>query len=304
MNATLQGNLAGIFALLMWSAMIGLIRSITDAFGVAAGTALIYSAGALALFLKNGIPKVRGMPRTYVFGVGALFLCYEMVFSRAIALAGSPRQTLEVGMLNYLWPCLTVIFSIWIRKTRLRRLVWPGTALAAAGLCWCVAANNGLDLDGFLHNFRTTPLPYILGMTAAVTWALYNNFSALCSKGENAVAAFFAAIAVVLWAVFFIQGNVLQFPGWKALGQLALAGVIVGFSYSLWETGIHNGNFLFLAVCSYFTPAASMLFTSLWLNVLPPAGFWGGVGLVIAGSLLCWLAGVKKHGLPRGAVRR
>lgn len=298
MHSFLRGNIAGICALVMWSSMIGLIRSITDAFGVAAGTALIYSAGAAALLLKNGLPKTGNMPKSYLYGVGALFIGYELFFSRGIALAQSPGQTLEVGMLNYLWPCLTVVFSIWIRKAKLRWPVWPGTALAIAGLYLCVAANGGVDLAGLIRNLQQTPIPYLLGTLAAITWALYNNFSAQTSRGCNAVPVFFTALALLLWIIFFIQGHTLHFPGYAPLVQLILAGVIVGFSYSLWENGIHNGNFLLLAVCSYFTPAASMLCTSLWLKVMPPPQFWGGVALVIAGSLLCWAASIAKKQKP------
>lgn len=299
MNAVIRGNLSGISALIMWSVMIGLIRSVTDSFGVEAGTALIYSIGAIALFLKNGIPPVKKIPKAYLFGVGPLLVIYELALSQGIGMAESARQTLEVGMLNYLWPCLTVVFSIWINKTKLRRLVWPGTALSLVGLYWCVAANGNLDLAGFVENLRKTPLPYFLGAVAAVSWALYCNLSVLKSRGFNAVPIFFATIAVILWLGFFIRGNTLHFPGYKPLLELLVIGAIVGFSYSMWENGIHHGNFFLLAVCSYFTPAASMLFTALWLNAMPPFSFWGGVGMVIGGSLLCWLSSIgKKHPLP------
>ena len=298
MNSTVRGNLAGIGALILWSTMVGLIRSVTDAFGVAAGTALIYSVGAALLFIRNGMPEVRKMPRIYLFGVGSLFVLYEIALSQGVGMAENARQTLEVGMLNYLWPCLTVVFSIWINKMKLRWLVWPGTALAAAGLYWCFAANSGLDFSGLSHNVRASPLPYVFGMTAAVTWALYCNFSVRYSRGHNAVPVFFAGVALVLWMAFFLRGEELRFPGFGPLCQLLVIGVIVGFSYSLWEHALHNGNFIILAVCSYFTPAASMLFAALWLNAVPPLGYWGGVGMVIAGSLLCWRSSVNRNRTP------
>lgn len=294
MNAVAYGNLLGIGALLMWSSMVGLIRSITEAFGVMAGTALIYSVGAAVTFLKNGVPEAGRMPKVYLFGVGSLFVAYEIIYSRALGLAGSAAQTLEVGMLNYLWPCMTVIFSIRINKTRLRWWVWPGTIISVAGLYWCVAANGGLELSGFIANLRANPLPYVLGLTAGVSWGLYSNLSFRFSGGFNAIPIFFAAIAAILWAGFFLRGGQLHFPGYWPCCQVLIIGAVMGLSYSMWENGIHQGNFILLAVCSYFTPAFSMLFAALWLNILPPAAFWGGVGLVIGGSLICWLAQVKK----------
>lgn len=294
MNSVLRGNLVGLGALLMWSTMLGLIRATTEAFGVAAGTALIYSVGATAIFLKSGLAKLRLMPKIYVYGVGAVFVAYEIIFSQAVGMAESASQALEIGMLNNLWPSLTVVFSIWINKTKLRWWVWPGTLLSLAGLYWCVSSNSGLELAGFIHNLRANPVPYLLGTVGGATWALYSNLSFRYSEGFNAIPLFFAVIAAVLWLGFFLRGGELHFPGWWAVAQLLLVGAVMGFSYSMWESGIHQGNFILLAVCSYFNPAASMLFASLWLKVMPGLGYWAGVGLVTAGSLLCWLASLKR----------
>ena len=297
MTTVARGNLMGITALIMWSTMIGLIRSITETFGVAEGTALIYSVGAIAIFLKNGPPPVRKMPRVYLFGVGFIFVAYEIIFSQAVGRAESAAQTLEIGMLNYLWPSMTVVFSIWINKTRLRWWVWPGTALSVVGLYLCVAANGNVNLAGFISNILGNPLPYALGIIAGVTWGIYSNLSFRYSAGYNGIPVFFAAIAVILWLSFFAHGGRFDvFSGgyaWTAYAELAVIGAIMGISYSLWESGIHAGNFVLLAVCSYFNPAMSMLFASLWLNTIPPTGFWTGVVLVVAGSLICWQASIK-----------
>jgi len=295
MNSVVRGNLAGISALIMWSTTVGLIRSITDVFGAAAGTALIYSLGAIALLLKSGVPKVKAMPKIYLFGCGLLFVIYEIVFSQAISLAKDSQQSLEVGMLNYLWPCLTVVLSIWINKTKMYWWVWPGTALSIVGLYWCVASNGNMSLAGFLNNVYETPVPYILGLFAGIGWALYSNLSLRYSEGFNAIPLFFVFVGIMLWVNFFLQGGEIHFPGYKYVAQLLFLGAMFGFSYSMWEIGIHEGNFIFLAICSYFTPATSMLFASLWLNIIPPINFWSGVGLVIAGSLICWLASVKRN---------
>lgn len=272
----------------MWSTLIGLIRSVTEAFGVEAGTALIYTVGAAATVLRYGIPKISAMSRSYLFGAGSLFVVYEIVFSLAIGLSESARQTLEVGMLNYLWPCLVVLFSMWINKLRLNWMVWPGTAISIIGLYGCVAANSGLDFVELLGNVFRTPLPYLLGLTAAVTWGLYCNVSARYAKGQNGIPLFFTVIALILWVKFFIQGGEIQFPGYVPLLELLVLGAILGFSYTMWEAGLQRGNLLFLAVCSFFTPATSILFLAWWLDAMPPIGFWYGVAMVIAGSLLCW----------------
>jgi drug/metabolite transporter (DMT)-like permease len=56
----------------------------------------------------------------------------------------------------------------------------------------------------------------------------------------------------------------------------------------LWNVGILKGNLTLLATASYFTPVFSALLASAWLQVQPGWGFWQGVVLVTAGSLVCW----------------
>lgn len=293
MNSTVYGNFAGISALVLWSVLIGLIRSVTEAFGVQAATPLIYTIGAAATFIKSGVPDIRRIPRKYLFGAGIFFVVYEVVFSQSIGMAQNAEQTMEIGMLNYLWPCLTVVLSIWINKVKLNWLLWPGLCVTLAGLFICVSAVGGLSLHSLAGNIVHRPIPYILGFAAAVLWALYSNMSIRYSKGFNAIGIYFAVIAAILWCRFLISGGELHYPGFRPACELVLIGMIIGFSYVLWENGIHRGNFMFLAVCSYFSPAASMFFAAVWLHTLPPAVYWAGVALVVCGSLLCWASGHK-----------
>ena len=79
--------------------------------------------------------------------------------------------------------------------------------------------------------------------------------------------------ANLLWGNFLLQGGKLVFFGLRAGIELACMGAIFAAPYSMWETGMHQGNCMLLAVFSYFTPAASMLFASFWLGPLSPAGF-------------------------------
>lgn len=287
---TFKGNLYGIAALMMWSTMTALMRSVAEAFGVATGAALIYTIAAAALHAKERRINVRGIPRAYILGGGFFFALNAITYSMGIGMAVDHRQTLEVGMLNYLWPCLIVVLSIWINNQKLRWMVWPGTVLSLAGIFQCLTSGSDVTLSGFWASILVTPLPYAFGLTAAFSWGLYCNLSARFSKGHNSVPLFFLAAAVALWANFFASNESLHFPGLWPLCELAFIGVIFGVSYSMWETGIHNGNMVLLAVLSYFTPAASMLFLCLWFKTLPPSGFWIGVALVVGGSLLCWLS--------------
>lgn len=289
-----KANLYGFSAILMWSTLIALVRSVSVAFGVAGGTALIFTAGAIVLFLRQGIPRVKSMHPIYVWGCGSAFVLYELLMSQSIGLAKSSQQTLEVGMLNYLWPCAIVVISFWLNKEKLRWWVWLGIAMSLTGIFLCLTSNSDVDLGGLISNIKDSPLPYGMAFTAAILWGFYCNLSRRYGEGENAVPIFFLVIALALWARFFITGSILILPDWKAWAELAYIGVLFAISYSFWETGIQKGNMLLLAFLSYFTPVFSMLFICLWLKVVPATGFWIGVASVVAGSLVCWTASRNK----------
>ena len=79
------------------------------------------------------------------------------------------------------------------------------------------------------------------------------------------------------------------YPWYFALGAVA-----IGTPYAAWTYGAANGNITLLAIGSYFTPVLSCLFASWWLDASLSAGFWQGVALVVAGSLLCWSSTIKR----------
>ncbi|MDL2283562.1 aromatic amino acid DMT transporter YddG [Oxalobacter sp. OttesenSCG-928-P03] len=292
---TTRANLYGVAAILMWSTLIALVRSVSQAFGVAGGTALIFTAGSIVLVLRQGFPKIRSMHPLYVWGCGAAFVLYEILMSQSIGLATSSSQTLEVGMINYLWPCAIVVISIWINKERMRWWVWLGILCSLAGIYLCITSNSDVDLAGFARNIMATPLPYGMAFVAAILWGFYCNLSRRYGEGQNAVPFFFIVIASTLWVRFFITGSTITWPGWTAWAELVYIGVVFAVSYACWETGIQKGNMLLLAVISYFTPVFSMLFMCMWLKTMPGTGFWIGVALVVAGSLVCWTA-TRKSG--------
>ena len=292
MNTT-KANMYGVAAILMWSTLIAIVRSISQAFGVAGGTALIFTAGAVVLCLRHGFPKIRSMHPMYVWGCGAAFVLYEILMSQSIGLATSSHQTLEVGMINYLWPCAIVVVSIWLNKERMRWWVWLGIALSLVGIYLCVTSNSEVNLSRFISNIMATPLPYGMAFIAAILWGFYCNLSRKYGQGENAVPFFFIVIAAALWFRFFITGSEIRFPDWTAWAELAYIGVAFAFSYACWETGIQKGNMILLAAISHFTPVFSMLFMCLWLKTGPTPEFWTGVAFVVAGSLVCWTATPK-----------
>ncbi|MCL6330900.1 drug/metabolite DMT transporter permease [Pectobacterium carotovorum subsp. carotovorum] len=285
-----RATLTGLLAIVLWSTSVGLIRSLTEALGPIGGAAMIYSTSTLCLLAFYGLPRIKTLPRVYLFAGGAMFVCYEIFLSLSIGLADSRMQAIEIGMINYLWPSLTVFFSLFINQQKSRFLLWPGLALSLGGIVWIMKGESDWTPELLWNNILANPLAYSLAFSAALTWALYCNITRRYAQGKSGVSLFFFIASLVLWVqyAFSAEGPIsLTLP--SSL-QLLFMGTSTALAYSVWNIGIQHGNLTLLATASYFTPVLSTLLAALWLNITPAISFWQGVVMVTAGSLLCWYA--------------
>ncbi|MDX6914671.1 aromatic amino acid DMT transporter YddG [Pectobacterium carotovorum] len=285
-----RATLTGLLAIVLWSTSVGLIRSLTEALGPIGGAAMIYSTSTLCLLAFYGLPRIKTLPRVYLCAGGAMFVCYEIFLSLSIGLADSRMQAIEIGMINYLWPSLTIFFSLFINQQKSRFLLWPGLALSLGGIVWIMKGDSNWTPTLLWNNILANPLAYSLAFSAALTWALYCNITKRYAQGKSGVSLFFFVSSLVLWIQysFSTEGTIsLTLP--SAL-QLIFMGASTALAYSAWNIGIQHGNLTLLATASYFTPVLSTFLAALWLNITPAISFWQGVAMVTAGSLLCWYA--------------
>lgn len=92
-----RATLIGLVAILLWSTTVGLLRSVSEAFGATGGAALIYTTTACLLCLTRGLPRPGTLPAIYLWLGGALFVGYEICLALAIGLASDRSQSLELG---------------------------------------------------------------------------------------------------------------------------------------------------------------------------------------------------------------
>ena len=279
----------GLVAIILWSTASGLIRSVSEIFGPLGGAALIYTLGAILLVCLLGKPRLRSTPRIYLVLGSALFVAYEVCLSLALGFASSRNQAIELGVVNYLWPCLTVVLAIIMNGQKARWIIIPGTALALFGILW-VVSGDGLSLASIVTNVQSNPLSYSLALACGITFALYCNVTRRYAAGQNLVVLFFVLTAVVLWLKYLFSSEVI--PALTLGSSLELAAAAIGMAggYALWNIGILRGNLTLLATASYFAPVLSSAFAAVWLGAVLNMQFWQGAVLVTAGSLICWQA--------------
>ena len=293
-----KATLIGLIAIVCWSCTIGLMRAVAEPLGAVGGAAWLYTMAALCIAVARGrqgwreLARWRAMHPVYLWICGALFVVYEIFLSVAVGLAHDRSQAMEIGVINYLWPSLTIAFAVLWGQQTARWWLWPGLLICLWGLVR-VLGGDSFSLSTLWQHVLGNPAAYGMAFAAALLWPTYSLLARRYGAGFNAVGLFVTWTALALWVQWLRQDADAVAPmqwSWPTALQLFMAGALTALGYSCWEHGIQHGKLAVLAAASYFTPVLSALAASLLLQVLPGWSFWQGVALVTLGSLICWWA--------------
>lgn len=290
-----NATLIGLIAVLLWSSIVGLIRSVSESLGATGGAAMMYSVASIFLLISIGFPKISEFPKRYLIWGSLLFVSYELCLALSIGYSNTNRQAIEVGMVNYLWPALTMVAAILFNHQKSNWLVIPGFVIAILGICWVLGGEQGFDVTNMLENVKDNPLSYGLAFTGALIWAAYCTVTARIANGKNGVTLFFILTALVLWVKYLVIGGAPMVFDIHAVIYLVLAAAAMGFGYAAWNVGILHGNVTILAGASYFIPVFSAALAAIVLHTPLSISFWQGAAMVCIGSVLCWLATRQKR---------
>jgi drug/metabolite transporter (DMT)-like permease len=305
-----RSTLLGIAAILLWSATVALARSIAERLGpLTAGAAVYLAAGGfLGLHYWWTEGTFRGLARLsrrYLIGCGALFVLYTVALFLALGLADDRRQTIEVGLLNYLWPTLTILGALVLLGQKASAGLIPGTLLALCGVFLVLTQDEAVTWRSFSMNVRGNPAAYGLGVCAAFAWALYSNLTRRWGgpDGRGAVMLFALATGLVFWLGRLFHSEAGAW-GARVVAEVALLSLATGLAYVFWDRAMRAGDVMLVASCSYLTPFFSTVVSCLYLDVRPSASLWGGCALIIAGSFLSWRSiRPATAGAPQAAAR-
>lgn len=291
-TANHQGAVFGGVAILLWSTTVAFSRSLTEQLGTLTTAALIYTAagliGLIAASLRpNELKTIGRLPRLYLLGCGFLFVLYIVCLYLALGLAATRIQVLAVGLINYLWPALSLVFSIPLLKQRAGPFLIFGIAFALAGT-WLATTGSTLQIENFYED-QTAFIPYGLALIAAISWALYSNLSRRWAAGNDGggVPVFLLASGLILGIMRFFTPET-SFWSWKAGLELVYMAVFPGMiAYVLWDLAVRKGEIILVASLSYLTPLFSTIFSTIVLDVRPASEIWIGAGMIILGAVIC-----------------
>ena len=290
MKARNKATSIGLIAILLWASIVGLIRSVSEGLGPTAGAAMIYTVASALLWGTVGFTRLAEMPRRYLYWGSLLFVSYELCLALSIGYATSGQQTIEVGMVNYLWPTFTMVSAIVFNRQKANLLVVPGLLISLAGILLVLGGGRGVSWTGVLAHVQENPLSFGLAFMGAIIWAAYCTVTARIASGKNGITLFFMLTALVLWGKYLVtDGSPMNWSMPTAI-YLAFAAAAMGFGYACWNFGILHGHVTILAGASYFTPVLSAALAAAMLRVPLAASFWLGTAMVCGGATLCWVS--------------
>lgn len=287
-------TLYGVIAILLWSTLTALIREISELFSPIGGAALIYSVSSICLIAVMGLPKFKQFSARYLLLGGLLFVSYEVFFSLALGLAKDRQQSVEIAIINYLWPALTIFFAVLLSKKKIHVLVFPSILLAFIGVAWCISGDQGFSIHQIIINITHNPIAYSLAFLGAIIWAIYCNLAKGMGETSNPIPLFFIATAISLWIQFAISNEPALTFTFSSSFKLLIVAIVMGAGYALWNNAIIGGNMILLGTFSYFTPIFASIFSAFYLNIQLSGHFWQGVGLVTFASLVCFMVTREK----------
>ncbi|VAK58634.1 aromatic amino acid exporter [Enterobacter hormaechei] len=285
-----RATLIGLVAILLWSTMVGLIRSVSEGLGPVGGAAMIYTVSGLLCLATVGFPDIKRFSKGYLIAGSVLFVSYEMCLALSLGFAATRAQAIEVGMVNYLWPSLTILFAILFNGQKSTLWVIPGLAISLLGVGWVLGGENGLHVHDIMQNIVSSPLSYGLAFAGAFIWAAYCTVTSRYARGQNGITLFVLLTALSLWVKYAVSDQPEMVFSVPVVVKLLMCGAALGFGYAAWNIGILHGNVTVLAAVSYFTPVLSAALAAIMLSSPLSFSFWQGALMVCAGSLFCWYA--------------
>lgn len=282
----------GLVAILFWSTSVAFSRSLAEALGpVTAAAAVFLTSGALGCawlaVTRPGFRIVAALPRRYLFGCGALFVLYGVCLYMAIGFSAHRAQVLAVGIINYLWPGLTLVLSIPLLGKKAKATLLPGAAMAFAGVVLAMGQGGLRSLLPGPGAPRASFAPYVLALGAALAWALYSNLARRWGREGGAVPIFLLATGLVLGAM---RLGVTEHSHWgpQPVLELAFLAVVPGLlAYAFWDAAMRKGEVILVASFSHLTPVLSTVVSWAYLGVRPGWELWAACALVIAGAVVC-----------------
>jgi drug/metabolite transporter (DMT)-like permease len=282
----------GLVALVFWATSVAFTRAISEALGPVTLVAVSFGLGGLISLCVEfcRYRKIRALSPPswpYLICCGVFFVVYTAGYVPALAMAGDRQVVLQLGIVNYMWPGLIVLFSVFLLHYRPRwYFLFPGLVIAFLGVMICMAGKVSFGL--FMKAIRENAAAFALMAGSAVCWAIYSNLARRFApaNGASGVPLFQLAAGILFIILSIIFGAQPRWSFSVIFPLIFYTVFVISLSYFLWDMAMQKGNIVFLGAASFFLPLVSTLFAAWYFN--EPAGrhLLAGAALVMLGAVL------------------
>ena len=285
----------GVLSVCFWGSTIAVSRSLTESLGLFTTAAGVYlGAGVLGMAYVVGTGRwraLRGASLRYLLGCGFLMVAYTVLFYWAIGSAISRAHLVQVILANYLWPGLTLLFSLPILRAKARLpVLLAGIVACMLGVALAVGS-DGTRLSG-AQLLGRQGLVVLAAALGAACWALYSNLARLWGHGaeRSAMPLFLLAAGLCLGGIRLLVHEESRWAPTQ-FGELAFMIVFPTLlAYVFWDVAVRRGDSALVATLSYFIPVLSVLVSRVYLDIPVSATQWAGCGIIVGGSWVCRLS--------------
>lgn len=281
-----------LLAVFLWSTLSPVTKIVLNTIPNMEALCIGSLVAFLFLLLLNGYTKKlliirewKAQDYLWVCGMGfvGLFLYYAFYYYGIRVMTAQ-----DACIINYLWPLMIVVFSVFILKEKMNVKKLLAVLLSFAGVVMVATKGNIANID-------MTNLKGILScVAAAVCYGLFSVYNKKKAYDQNVGMMFFFGVAALASGVVSILTEEIQTLNRIQLAGSLWIGVFVNaIAYLAWGIALNNGETAKISNLAYITPFLSMLVSFVLLE--EPLSLWsfGGLVLIVAGIFIQMNPGQK-----------
>ena len=233
-----------------------------------------------AIFYKK-VDQIKKYSKKEWFSVIALGLLGTYIYYLFLYLGYKEAKGLEVLVIQYTWPILIVVFSLFLLKEKLTLKKTIALGLGFLGVA--VVLTKGDFSNVHIDNFAVIILVF-LGASSFALFSVLSKKIHLEAIGVTAMYFLSATVASLFSMLYFSSFSLPTLNEWW---PILLNGVLLnGFSYLLWINALKMTEASYLAPFVFITPVLSAVYLLVLFN--EPVEFaylFGLICVVVAGII-------------------
>lgn len=289
MDKSSKSTILGLLAILVWTTTSAVCRTVVEYIGPCMYTGISCGSAGILLWSVNAI-RQRSLKRSLTLSnkwylKTPLFITYFVLFGVSYGITHSREASIHLGLINYLWPPLIVLFSVFILQQKPRwAFLIIGTLVALLGISITILKSPS-DISGMIIE---APLPSTLMLFAAISWALYSNlirkYKTTSFLSDIATNMLITGTLLIITSIILEKTNVWNLRVIIELSYAILFPTTLG--YLFWDIGMKEGNNNVLATTAYILPVASTAISAIYWNIPLESQIIIGSTLVMGGAII------------------